>query len=404
MRFHPSAGGGLLVAVTGSLSSVRSRASMAVVLTASVLVLGAGSARAAPGSSCVPVWTIAQLPHGGSATSLYGSAAASSADVWAVGSFYNGRTDLPRVEHWNGTTWSVVGTPKIRSAGYLEEAVALSASDVWAVGYTLGRTGAPQTLTEHWNGTSWSVVRSPNVVGAIANYLVDVSAVSASDVWGVGYEINGTGVYRTLVEHWNGRSWSLVTSPNVGAGDNLLQGVAAVSSGDIWAAGFSKGPTGSTQTLAERWNGTSWSVVTSPNPGSTSDSLNRVAASSSTDVWAVGSFYDGTNNVTLIERWTGSAWSVVASPNVVASGNVLLAVGSGTASDIWAVGYYYPTRGTRVFETLTEHWNGSAWTLVRSPNQGTGDNYLRSVAMLGTGAAWAVGSTTKGGLVESTCT
>jgi hypothetical protein len=70
------------------------------------------------------------------------------------------------------------------------------------------------------------------------------------------------------------------------------------------------------QTLVEHWNGTQWSVVSSPNPGTNYDSLEGVAAISASDVWAVGAYLYGADTQTLVEQWDGTQWSVVPSPNV----------------------------------------------------------------------------------------
>src|SRR5207247_2279435 len=92
---------------------------------------------------------------------------------------------------------------------------AVSANDVWAVGY-----GAPGTLTERWNGTAWSVVPSRNV-GTNTNQLNGVAAVSANDVWAVGQYWTGS-YWRALIEHWNGTAWSVLSSLSPGTGDNAL--------------------------------------------------------------------------------------------------------------------------------------------------------------------------------------
>src|SRR5439155_2016741 len=109
---------------------------------------------------------------------------------------------------------------------------AVSANDVWAVGYYTVFGSADHTLIEHWNGASWGIVPSPNP--GSNNYLYGVVALSANDIWAVGEYIDSSGVYRrTLVEHWNGTSWSVVPSPN-----GSLHGVAAVASNDLWAVGY----------------------------------------------------------------------------------------------------------------------------------------------------------------------
>ena len=102
-------------------------------------------------------------------------------------------------------------------------------------------------MIEHWNGTSWSVVKSPNVGSdSDGNVLSGVAAVSASNIWAVGSYSKGS-----LIEHWNGTSWSVVKSPNVGSQFNYLSGVAAVSASNIWAVGDYKSSASPYQTLIE---------------------------------------------------------------------------------------------------------------------------------------------------------
>ena len=118
----------------------------------------------------------------------------------------------------------------------------MAANDVWAVGYTITTDGTNQpdkTLIEHWNGSSWSIVASPSPPSN--DTLAGVAARSASDVWAVGTRQDRSGaipIDRTLTEHWNGSAWSVVASPNVGANDNLLNGVSATT-GDVWTVGSS---------------------------------------------------------------------------------------------------------------------------------------------------------------------
>src|SRR6266702_1246885 len=137
---------------------------------------------------------------------------------------------------------------------------------------------------------AWTVVSSPNP-GA-GNGLFGVASISANDVWAVGNFSNIGSLEQTLTLHWNGKKWSHIKSPNVSSQDSELNGVAAVSATDIWAVGaFFNTTNNVTQTLIEQWNGTSWSVVTSPNPSSTTNLLEAAAADkSSGQAWAVGEF------------------------------------------------------------------------------------------------------------------
>jgi hypothetical protein len=264
----------------------------------------------------------------------------------------------------------------------LNGVAAISGSDVWAVGYYYNGS-VNLTLTEHWNGTSWSIVYSPNV-GTYNTYLFGVAAVSSGDVWAVGFYFNGS-VYKTLVERWNGTSWNIVSTPNVGTNTSRLNGVAAISGSDVWAVGYYH--SGSVdQTLAEHWNGTSWSVISSPDTGS-NDQLFGVGAISSSDVWAVGFYYNGSSDQTLVEHWNGTSWSRVLTPNVGTGDNVLRGVAAISGSDVWAVGYYV----SPLYKTLVEQWDGSVWSIVGSPDVGKGDNQLTGVGAISSSDVWAVG-------------
>src|SRR5262249_3479530 len=132
---------------------------------------------------------------------------------------------------------------------------ARAATDVWAVGdYYTGSWF--QTLTEHWDGSTWSIVPSPSQ--ATGDYsLGGVTALAANDVWAAGYDNINLGTDQTLTEHWNGSSWSIVPSPNQGTLTNSLEGVAAVSANDVWTAGYdylSYASGGTTQTLTQHYN------------------------------------------------------------------------------------------------------------------------------------------------------
>src|SRR5205823_1593623 len=127
--------------------------------------------------------------------------------------------------------------------------------------------------------------------------------------------------------------------------NNGLGGVAAVSANDVWAVGNYRDDSNNSQTLTEHWNGSTWSIVPSPNRGTNNNYLKSVAATASNDVWAVGFQFDYdqviTNSRTLIEHWNGSTWSIVRSPNRGTNNNYLESVAAIASNDVWAVGYYY---------------------------------------------------------------
>jgi hypothetical protein len=150
--------------------------------------------------------------------------------------------------------------------------------------------------------------------------LVGVSAVSGSDAWAVGdYGTGDGGVTKTLVLHWDGTAWSRVNSPSPGSGLNGLTGVSAVSGGDAWAVGNSSSYDNPyvIDTLILHWNGTAWTKVKSPNPSCPDDfisynDLYGVSARSGSDAWAVGDYGDCATTLfkraTLVAHWNGTAW------------------------------------------------------------------------------------------------
>jgi hypothetical protein len=122
--------------------------------------------------------------------------------------------------------------------------------------------------------------------------------------------------------------------------------------------------------------------------------LNSMDAISPTNVWAVGgsgdnaSPYGGTPSNTLIEHWDGTAWSVVPSPSTGTDN--LTGVTESATNNLWAVGYDTPSGATQP-QTLTLNYNGTAWTTVASPDQGT-PSVLTSVSTTpGAAIIWTVG-------------
>src|SRR5437016_5171251 len=72
-----------------------------------------------------------------------------------------------------------------------------------------------------------------------------------------------------------------------------------------------------------------------------------------------------------------AAWSVIPSPNPGVSGNELISVAVVAANDVWAVGDI--TAGNGASQTLIEHWNGTAWSVVASPSPSPFHNVLNGV-------------------------
>ena len=335
-------------------------------------------------------WQIVASPNFGTgANSLVGVASAADNDVWAVGWAYNSRLGVYRtlIEHWNGTRWSVV---KSHNANFLNGVAVVAANDVWAVGQAAtGNTS--NTLVEHWNSVAWSIVPSPNVAGN-SNVLEAISVVSANDIWAVGYSSDSNFNNHPLTIHWNGAAWSIVPSPSVN--DDILFAVDAVASNDIWAVGRSFQEA---KTLTIHWDGSNWSIVPSPN-GIGDNILFGVAGLSTNDVWAVG---NAGSLATLAIHWDGSSWSIVPTPELIYPKNngVLIGIVALSSTNIWTAGQVL--QGS-IQQTLSEHWDGSSWSFVSSPNNNNSNNRLHGITVTPNGTLWAVGTTGVFGQPERT--
>jgi hypothetical protein len=332
---------------------------------------------------------------------LVGVEGTSATDAWADGYYANSTGAHSLLEHWNGSAWSLVTAPAPSggTSDVLNGIGANSSTDVWAVGtYFNISANESQTLTMHYNGVNWTIVSSPNPANS-NSFVRRVSVVNGHDAWAVGQSTDvSSGNTSPLMLHWNGQNWSIVTGYNVGEPFSNLVDVKAFSGSSVstmgdWAtdqAGSILRPQGA------HYNG-AWTVQTTPFMGTASSPLNAQAAISASNIWGIGDWYDGTNFQTLAENWNGSTWTIVPSPDEggpEGSGltTVLFAAAAVNASDVWGAGVFYD--GSRT-QTYTMQWTGASWATVATPDSGGPDafyNQLNGVSKIsGTTDAWAVG-------------
>jgi hypothetical protein len=333
---------------------------------------------------------------------LFGVSATSSTSAWAVG-YFIGQNAVPQtlIERWDGRSWQQVDSPD-PSPGY-DEFSAVSADsgkDAWAVGVQKDASGTSDCLTSRWSGEGWAVV-SDATAGLRNCRLTAVTAISTTNAWAVGtYQrlIPGKDLLAnlSLIEHWNGRSWELVANPNPGGstGSSLtdLDGVATLSPKDIWAVGDESPHLGRDpeRTVTEHWNGEKWVAVASISPGSdkTSSFLVSVAATSKS-AWAVG--LNGIGGP-YIERLAGGQWRKAGGPVIQRKFNGLASIAITSATSVWAVGFS-ATRIDGQQQPWIVHWNGSQWRAVPAPHPG-GKLFtvLNAVTAPSPAATWAVGT------------
>lgn len=274
--------------------------------------------------------------------------------------------------------------------GSLLAVSALSSSDAWAVGIRGSRyPNGFKTLTQHWDGRHWTRIHAPNP--GSPNWLESVADVSPTDAWAGGFYYSGG--WHTMMLHWGGTDWNLVKSPDVGGVDSF----AVINADDIWAAGMNEYGTGG---FVQHWDGSSWTLVNTPDPAY-ADAFPGITATSDNDAWVVGYTYQDAQSghqKTLTEHWDGNSWAVVKSADPDRKYQTLLAVSAASPTDVWTVGQYgcdgcgalTDRSANRAQITLTEHWDGAGWTTVDSP--GNREAELDSVSSVVPDDAWAVGS------------
>ncbi|HXJ95410.1 MAG TPA: hypothetical protein VMT20_21415 [Terriglobia bacterium] len=305
--------------------------------------------------------------------------------------------------------FKVVPSPSPTIAGNTLNAVAaVSAREAWAVGFQSdNQLNGARTLTEHWDGARWTVVPSPNpgstppCQGANTGNVVNgVAELSRANVWAVGFSFDCRSLLKPMILHFDGTSWGSVPSPVLLTNDNAaLNGIAAISGNNIYAVGYQPAENGAVRPLVEHFDGHSWSVITVPDADNPGIVLTSVSANSANDVWAVGTSTDQptVSIQTLVEHFDGTQWTIVPSPNPLPKAflnqNVLSSVKATSPKDVTAAGFILDSSQQRRL-TLIEHWDGAQWTVVDSPNESSDSgalNTLTGVSGFSTNDLYAVG-------------
>ena len=217
---------------------------------------------------------------------------------------------LPLAERWSGGRWSLTSTPRASPTDTETVFNAIScASPIWcvAVGYRTSSSPTRKPLIETWNGRRWSVQKTSEPAGALDG----VSCTSRRACTAVGYALVGP-----LAERWDGRHWVTQNTPNLHDAESGFSAVSCSSDAACTAVGEDK----ALQPLVERWAGSRWSIQAAPQvPDGLWRGLRGVSCRSRLSCIAVG----GTNGgsapsdyaQTVALRWNGSTWTREATPS-----------------------------------------------------------------------------------------
>ena len=334
---------------------------------------------------------------------LNGVSASSPTSAWIVGRRPTPKGSVPLAWRWTGQTWVNVPVDSPDQRSDFQAVTTLSPTDAWAVGIkgdnTSDEYGSP--LAMHWDGRRWNAVET----GVASGILFGVGATGRADVWAVG----GTGGvgHSPLALHWNGTRWNRVQLPAFTGDVGALTNVEAVSPSDVWITNSPAG--GGTRSVILHWDGHRMERM--PDPFGASDPPAAIAASSASDVWAVGSASDrpacaNAHVLPLAAHWDGSSWTredpeLIGTDTDPSSVSTAQSGGSGWLAGSTATLHYYPDRchtGNGGFGIqgslpglMVQHLADGRWSKVEVPRRElfTG---LAEVAPDRAGGAWIIAS------------
>lgn len=336
-----------------------------IAMTAAICLVSAPSASAT--QSLPPVFNKAYF---------FSTSCVTTDDCWAVGQEAGtGGVGLGLFVHWDGVTWTAVPGQAIGTSFVVHAVDCVAADDCWSVGWVTS-PGSLLPATEHWDGTSWSLISSPQQSGVL---LQSISCVATNDCWAVGQDEGSPDPSPSFVIHWDGTAWTKFASP-----PSALFVVDCVSSSFCLAGG------NGANTLLD-WNGTSWvvdpaSVATIQQP---SAGITAIDCNSASDCWSFA--HD-------VRHWDGVSWTVsLSSDDWDASiGRSVTPYALDTASiscsasdDCWAV-----RLGDSSHLPASAHWDGLSWATTVLPAQST-VNQIEGIDC-STGSCVAVGLSSAG--------
>ena len=280
-------------------------------------------------------WQLQAVPNSTSqfaptSGSLFGVSCVTASFCAAVGAGAAGAD----AEMWNGTSWQLDALPGPSGQPMSVSCVSKS--------FCMEAAGGPVAI---WNGSSWSA--GPAITGF--SPVTGVSCVSASFCEAVGGGPSGENA-----AVWNGTTWT--AQPTPGPVTSFLSAVSCATVDSCEAVGSFAGSNFHEATFAEVWNGTAWATQSIPDsPASQGSFLKAVSCTSPSSCTAVGDYqyFGGSFSNTLAEVWNGTTWSLRSTPNRVnAAQNILNGVSCGASSVCTAVGQTQDIGGTEA--TLIE--------------------------------------------------
>ncbi len=352
----------------------------------------------ATGRSVTKVWSIQEAPNptGAKSSSLSGISCVGGEPCTAVGHYVNsGGTEVTLAEHLATKVWSIQETPNPTGAknSSLLGVSCTGGEACTGVGHYVNSGGTEVTLAERLATKVWSIQETPNPTGAKNSGLAGVLCTGAEACVAVGGDVNSASVEVTLAESWNGKTWSTQEPANPKIATGSLSSVSCPSSEACIAVGHYTNEAGAETTLAESWNGIEWALQETVTPtGAKSSSLSSVSCTGTEACTAVGHYVNSSNaEVTLAEVFASKKWALqeTVTPTGAKSSSLSSVSCTGTEA-CTAVGHYVNSSNAEV--TLAEVFASKKWALQETVTPtGAKSSSLSSVSCTGTEACTAVG-------------
>jgi hypothetical protein len=366
-------------------------ATTACTVAAMAMPAGAAQARAA-GPAATPGWhvftTVGTVPGVTSAVSLTATSRTDAWSTWGVCTPCSGQnqSSVFQVDHWNGRGWRLVAIPQ-RLARYGSDSVGFGASggrDAW-----LFDASPLPGRALHWNGSHWAVRDIPRWVvrgNLSGTFEVSVTNFGRAGMWvfSQGQE-SLTPTVPFAAGYFRGR-WAKIRLPGVPIE------VSAVSASDIWVLADPERVTNHPRPFLMHWNGRRWSTQSVPAPRTippnSSEFVRDLMAAGSHDVWLQRDIEQGTQGARTLYllHWTGQAWHRVALRKATSGVDEMARDGHG---GLWLV-----TNGPGpAFTWFFDHLTGGRWTRTQVPSAAktTVQEVTKLAWVPGTRSEWATG-------------
>lgn len=389
IKYSPTHFGSAWLAINCSASDPRFTDLPKATPTSGPSTIGSGGAGGTPGGpgggggSPGPGWTLQSLP-GISPTQSGLSGLSCVGGSWCLAAGSSEGATLTEI--WNGSGWTHQTTANLGSPSGVS-----CVSTTWCMAVGVEHAA-------RWTGSDWESVALPAVGGAESTSFISDSCTSASFCVAAGQANFSGGEFTPVTAKWNGTNWSLLTTPSpTGSVDTDLVSVSCPAENSCTAVGGYDNDEGifTGEAYAEHWNGSGWTIQTTPNPGSgVYSGLNSVSCPTTGSCVAVG-YWDqgiGTSPVPLAEEWNGSSWASTGAvlPGGATEGETAYVSCASSTSACEAVGQFYASSEA----SLAEGWNGTSWTVQSTPNpSGAADSNFYGISCSSPVACLAVGGT-----------